>query len=176
MKECISKGSPVPLHFHLHMGPTSHSSSSPASASHALRWSGGEQATARVSFPGDTPHPRPPRAALRPPPPAVPLQSPAPDPDAPPRRLQLRVGAGLVRVWVSGGRSRDTPPPPPQGLAPEGPSSRGSPHPPPLRGKRLPSLLLETTPLRNLVRFPDFPGCLEQSAGLGMSCFGGVHI
>jgi len=23
---------------------------------------------------------------------------------------------------------------------------------------------------------PDFPGCLEQSAGLGMSCFGGVRI
>ena len=157
--ECISKGSPIPLPFHLHMGPTSHSSSSPASASHALRWSGGEQATARVSFPGDTPHPRPPRAALRPPPPAVPLQSPAPDPDAPPRRLQLRIGAGLVRVWVSGGQSRD---PSPQGLAPEGPSSRGSPHPPQLRVRGSPPC--SWRPLLSSIRSvsPDLLGGLEQ--------------
>ncbi|KAG2589334.1 hypothetical protein PVAP13_5NG392443 [Panicum virgatum] len=33
-----------------------------------------------------------------------------------------------------------------------------SPHPPPLRGKRLPSLLLETTPLRDSVCFPRFAG------------------
>ncbi|KAG2650247.1 hypothetical protein PVAP13_1NG225176 [Panicum virgatum] len=73
--------------------------------------------------------------------------------------LHVACSSASVPDWLGFGflvaeAETPPPPPPPQGLAPEGPSSRGSPHPPPLWGKRLPSLLLETTPLLDLVRFP----------------------
>ena len=93
--------------------------------------------------------------------------------------LHVACSSASVPDWLGFGflaAEAETTPPPPQGLAPEGPSSRGSPHPPPLRGKR--RAPCSWRPLLSSIWSvsPDFPGCLEQSAGLGMSCFGGVRI
>ncbi|KAG2564887.1 hypothetical protein PVAP13_7NG106178 [Panicum virgatum] len=62
--------------------------------------------------PLEPPRHRIPATALRPQPPAVPLRSPPPDPAAPPRCLQLRVGAG----WLGFGFpvAEAEPPPPPR--------------------------------------------------------------
>jgi len=105
--------------------------------------------------PLEPPRHRIPATALRPQPPAVPLRSPPPDPAAPPRCLQLRVGAGWLGFGFPAAEA-EPPPSPTQGLAPEGPSSRSSPHPPPLlvRGppcSRRPRLL-------DSVHFPRFAG------------------
>ncbi|KAG2570377.1 hypothetical protein PVAP13_7KG074200 [Panicum virgatum] len=100
--------------------------------------------------PLEPPRHRIPATALRPQPPAVPLRSPPPDPAAPPRLLQLRVGAG----WLGFGfpAAEAEPPLPHAGARAGGPelaelsSSSSAP------GKR-PSLLPETTP----PRFGPFP-------------------
>lgn len=74
-----------------------------------------------------------------------------------PRRLQLRVGAGLVRVWGFGCRRRA--PLPSAGNAPEGASWLDSLPAPPQQGKRLallPTLLCMPRAPLDSVRFPRF--------------------